>query len=137
MRDKICQIASFMSTMGKWHLISFTHSRLLHNAIWQFFCYEDIGSKAFFTMATLLMPLLENDIFWPLAIKVFKFSCFFDRNSMINSAVICICQQKNMIHCVAYVTRTQGPIPEIFAKKFQNWQFWKSQFFESAILKKK
>ena len=23
-------------------------------------CYEDIGSKAFFTMATLLMPLLGN-----------------------------------------------------------------------------
>ena len=33
-------------------MISFTHSRL----------YKDIGSKAFFTMATLLMPLLENDI---------------------------------------------------------------------------
>ena len=32
-------------------MISFTHSRL----------YKDIGSKAFFTMATLLMPLLEND----------------------------------------------------------------------------
>ena len=26
-----------------------------------FFCYRDIGSKAFFTMATLLMPLLENE----------------------------------------------------------------------------
>ena len=25
-----------------------------------FFCYKDIGSKAFFTMATLLMPLLGN-----------------------------------------------------------------------------
>ena len=32
-------------------MISFTHSRL----------YKDIGSKAFFTMATLLMPLLENE----------------------------------------------------------------------------
>ena len=32
-------------------MISFTHSRL----------YKDIGSNAFFTMATLLMPLLEND----------------------------------------------------------------------------
>ena len=43
---KICQITSFMSTMGKWHLIIlFTHSRqiyygwmihydLIHNAIW-------------------------------------------------------------------------------------------------------
>ena len=31
-------------------MISFTHSRL----------NKDIGSKAFFTMATLLMPLLEN-----------------------------------------------------------------------------
>ena len=31
-------------------MISFTHSRL----------YKDIGSKVFFTMATLLMPLLEN-----------------------------------------------------------------------------
>ena len=31
-------------------MISFTQSRL----------YKDIGSKAFFTMATLLMPLLEN-----------------------------------------------------------------------------
>ena len=31
-------------------MISFTHSRI----------YKDIGSKAFFTMATLLMPLLEN-----------------------------------------------------------------------------
>ena len=30
-------------------MISFTHSRL----------YKDIGSKAFFTMATLLMPLLK------------------------------------------------------------------------------
>ena len=38
-------------------MISFTHSRL----------YKDIGSKAFFTMATLLMPLLEND-----KIKVFQ-----------------------------------------------------------------
>ena len=25
-----------------------------------FFCYKDIGNIAFFTMATLLMPLLEN-----------------------------------------------------------------------------
>ena len=25
-----------------------------------FFCYKDIGNKAFFTMAALLMPLLEN-----------------------------------------------------------------------------
>ena len=25
-----------------------------------FFCYKDIGSKSFFTTATLLMPLLEN-----------------------------------------------------------------------------
>ena len=25
-------------------------------------CYEDIGSKAFFTMATLLMPLLGNEL---------------------------------------------------------------------------
>jgi hypothetical protein len=51
-----------MSAMGKWHLmISFTHSRLLHYAIWQKKnCYKDIGSKAFFTMATLLMPLFEN-----------------------------------------------------------------------------
>ena len=32
-------------------MISFTHSRL----------YKDIGSKAFFTMVTLLMPLLENE----------------------------------------------------------------------------
>ena len=31
-------------------MILFTHSRL----------YKDIGGKAFFTMATLLMPLLEN-----------------------------------------------------------------------------
>ena len=31
-------------------MISITHRRL----------YKDIGSKAFFTMATLLMPLLEN-----------------------------------------------------------------------------
>ena len=36
------------------HKISFTHSRL----------YKDIGSKAFFTMATLLMPLLENDLLY-------------------------------------------------------------------------
>ena len=28
-----------------------------------FFCYKDIGSKAFFTMATLLMPLLGNVFF--------------------------------------------------------------------------
>ena len=28
-----------------------------------FFCYKDIGSKWFFTMATLLMPLLENGLF--------------------------------------------------------------------------
>ena len=34
-------------------MISFTHSRL----------YKDIASKAFFTMATLLMPLLENVVF--------------------------------------------------------------------------
>ena len=27
-----------------------------------FFCYKDIGSKAFFTMATLLMLLLENEL---------------------------------------------------------------------------
>ena len=27
-----------------------------------FCCYKDIGSKAYFTMATLLMPLLENDV---------------------------------------------------------------------------
>ena len=41
--------------MCKWYLmISFTHSRL----------YKDIGSKAFFTMATLLMPLLENVLFF-------------------------------------------------------------------------
>ena len=26
-----------------------------------FFCYKDIGSKAFFTMATLIMPVLENE----------------------------------------------------------------------------
>ena len=44
-----------MSTMDKWYLmISFTNSRLLHNAIWRFFCYKNIGSKA------LLMTLLEN-----------------------------------------------------------------------------
>ena len=34
-------------------MISFTHSRL----------YKDIASKAFFTMSTLLMPLLENGTF--------------------------------------------------------------------------
>ena len=27
-----------------------------------FFCYKDIGSKAFFTMATLLMALLGNEL---------------------------------------------------------------------------
>ena len=41
-----------------------------------FFCYKDIGSKAFFTTGTLLMPLLENEFclqtkpifyyYWPL-----------------------------------------------------------------------
>ena len=36
-------------------MISFTHSRL----------YKDIASKAFFTMATFLMPLLENGNFSP------------------------------------------------------------------------
>ena len=64
--------------MCKWCLmISFTHSRNLlcvndalwfhlhivdlPNAIWRvFFCYKDIRRKAFFTMTTLLMPLLEN-----------------------------------------------------------------------------
>ena len=28
-----------------------------------FFCYKDIDSKEFFTMATLLMPLLGNEVF--------------------------------------------------------------------------
>ena len=65
--------------MCKWCLmISFTHRRLcvndalwfhlhivdLPNAIWRvFFCYKDIRRKAFFTMATLLMLLLENEYF--------------------------------------------------------------------------
>ena len=31
-----------------------------NNVVWWFFCYKDIGNKAFFTMAALLMPLLEN-----------------------------------------------------------------------------
>ena len=101
---KICQITSFMSTMGKWHLmISFHHSRQIYygemihydfispwwiitycnlttNLLWwndtlwfhftivdyyilqfdKFLSYKDIRRKAFFTMATLLMLLLEN-----------------------------------------------------------------------------
>ena len=104
---KICQITSFMSTMGKWHLmISFHHSRQIYygemihydfispwwiitycnlttNLLWwndtlwfhftivdyyilqfdKFLSYKDIRRKAFFTMATLLMLLLENDDF--------------------------------------------------------------------------
>jgi hypothetical protein len=27
-------------------------------------CYKDTSSKAFFTMAALLMPLLENAFYW-------------------------------------------------------------------------
>ena len=34
-----------------------------------FLCYRDIGSKAFFTMATLLMPLLENVVSCPTRTK--------------------------------------------------------------------
>ena len=85
---KICQIASFMSTMCKWNLmISFTHSGqdllCVNDTLWfhlhivdlSTMCkwylmisfthsrlYKDIGSKAFFTMVTLLMPLLENGL---------------------------------------------------------------------------
>ena len=60
-RIKICQIASFMSTMGKWYLmISFNIVDYHIMQLDDFFCYKDIGSKAYFTMATLLMPLLGN-----------------------------------------------------------------------------
>ena len=41
-------------------MISFTHSRL----------YKDIGSKAFFTMVTLLTPLLENEQLLKLIVSV-------------------------------------------------------------------
>ena len=111
---KICQITSFMSTMGKWHLmISFHHSRQIYygemihydfispwwiitycnlttNLLWwndtlwfhftivdyyilqfdKFLSYKDIRRKAFFTMATLLMLLLENESF--------KFAAFWE-----------------------------------------------------------
>ena len=40
---------------------TYLHIVDLHNAIRRvFFCYKDIRRKAFFTMATLLMLLLEN-----------------------------------------------------------------------------
>ena len=61
---KLVKLQYVISTMVKWnHKVSFHHSRLLHTAIWQVFLYyKDIRRKAFFTMATLLMLLLENDI---------------------------------------------------------------------------
>ena len=35
---------------------------------------------------------------------------------------------------ISYIhTQFQGPICEIFAKNIENWQIWKTQFFESAI----
>ena len=50
---KKCQIASFMSAMGKWHYLPIVDYYIMQFD--DFFCY-----KAFFTMATLLIPLLEN-----------------------------------------------------------------------------
>ena len=41
-------------------------------------CYKDIGSKAFFTMATLLMPLLGNGL---LGIPVFELLKLFACNN--------------------------------------------------------
>ena len=42
-------------------MISFTHSRFTKCKLTSFFfCYKDIRRKAFFTMTTLLMPLLDN-----------------------------------------------------------------------------
>ena len=51
-------------------MISFTHSRL----------YKDIGSKAFFTMATLLMLLLENVISKTKVFRCFLFSKLVNDN---------------------------------------------------------
>ena len=56
--------------MGKWYLmISFTHSRLLHNAIWRFFCYKDIGSKAFFTMANSFRECTNTSLKWCMVVR--------------------------------------------------------------------
>ena len=50
-------------SLGERYLvISFPHSRQLHNVIWRFCCYNDISREAFFIMATLLMPLLGNEV---------------------------------------------------------------------------
>ena len=45
----------------------------------KFFCYKEIGRKAFFTMATLLMPLLENELahYWQFG----RFQIFEDISS--------------------------------------------------------
>jgi hypothetical protein len=44
-----------------------------------FFCYKEIGRKAFFTMATLLMPLSENELahYW----QIGRFQIFEDISS--------------------------------------------------------
>ena len=56
---KICQIASFMS---KWvNDTIWFHLPIVDYYIMQFNDFFVIGSKAFFPMATLLIPLLENE----------------------------------------------------------------------------
>ena len=48
-----------------------------------FFCYKDIRRKAFFTMATLLMPLLENGYFQNDDSASEKKSAFYDGNEAL------------------------------------------------------
>ena len=86
--------------MVKWYLmISFHHSRLLHTAIWQVFLYyKDIIRKAFFTMATLLMLLLENDFFKEFCKKLWKKNNVWIISRLVDKSFVPGTQQTSVLY---------------------------------------